>query len=404
MRRKLWVIVLCVTLCCALICACATVPDTVATVNGTRISGEQFQRTLNGFLSNYGLTEDSLYESLGTDEAVEYKNNIIDEMVLQELMMQYASSNGLDELSDEDRDSITQRADEYLSNLRETFEQEVAADESFEGDAASEEAGRRFDEYVDTYDYSKENLEEQFTRQLILDRVYDDVMKDATVTEDEIREYYDSEVAAQEEQSAGEDVQDAVARYVGAQDDLVLYVPPAVPGAVRNVKHILLQIPDDVAEQIEQLEEAGDDAAAEEQRAAAMAELLQEAQSIADRARSGEDFDALIEQYNEDPGAAYYPDGYQVYEGASFDEAFLAAALGLANIGDISDPVESSYGYHIIMYSSTPTAGPVPYEEVHDDIETDLTSEKRTERWRDAVASWQEEADIEKHQFLSPEE
>lgn len=98
----------------------------------------------------------------------------------------------------------------------------------------------------------------------------------------------------------------------------------------------------------------------------------------------------------------YNPDGYKVYEGAPFDAAFLTDALSLAEIGDISrKPVESAMGYHIIKFVSIPKAGPVPFSDIHDDIVTRLKEERSKQYWQDAVESWQESAQIEKHQFRS---
>ncbi|MBQ1281432.1 MAG: peptidylprolyl isomerase [Oscillospiraceae bacterium] len=75
-------------------------------------------------------------------------------------------------------------------------------------------------------------------------------------------------------------------------------------------------------------------------------ELKALAEDIAARAQAGEDFEALIEEYNEDPGMAANPDGYVFTEGtmvASFYEGTLALEDNA-----VSDPVESTYGWHII--------------------------------------------------------
>ncbi len=77
-------------------------------------------------------------------------------------------------------------------------------------------------------------------------------------------------------------------------------------------------------------------------------EKRQEAQSLLDRAKAGEDFEALANEYTDDSGVDYYinsegngPDGMKFYD------AFAEAANKLAP-GEISDLVEMTYGFHII--------------------------------------------------------
>lgn len=99
-----------------------------------------------------------------------------------------------------------------------------------------------------------------------------------------------------------------------------------------SVKHILIKntTPATPAE--------GDEAPAPAEDTKAKAE------EILARAQSGEDFDALVEEFNEDPGAT--EEGYTFGPG-EMDPAFEAASFAL-KIGEISDLVESAHGYHII--------------------------------------------------------
>ena len=76
-------------------------------------------------------------------------------------------------------------------------------------------------------------------------------------------------------------------------------------------------------------------------------ELGQKAQLIYERAANGEDFESLIDQYNEDPGMATNPDGYIFStEDTSYNKAFHNAAFEM-EAGEIR-LVQSNLGYHIM--------------------------------------------------------
>ena len=86
-------------------------------------------------------------------------------------------------------------------------------------------------------------------------------------------------------------------------------------------------------------------------------EALALAEEIASRARDGEEFKTLSDEYNDDAsakdlgGVLISPAG----EGQYVPE-FESAALAMEEKGEISDPVESSFGYHVIE-SGTITGG-----------------------------------------------
>lgn len=75
------------------------------------------------------------------------------------------------------------------------------------------------------------------------------------------------------------------------------------------------------------------------------AEAKSKADDIYKRALAGENFDALISQYNEDPGMASSPDGYVFGAGEMVEEFEKCVdSLDFNKIGF----TETSYGYHII--------------------------------------------------------
>lgn len=101
-----------------------------------------------------------------------------------------------------------------------------------------------------------------------------------------------------------------------------------------RAKHILVCFPE---------EGEGEDGAITD---AQKEETLKKANDVLALVESGEDFDALIAEYGEDPGAQTYPGGYYFTTGmmvAPFEEAAFALEEG-----QTSGLVETNYGYHII--------------------------------------------------------
>ena len=76
------------------------------------------------------------------------------------------------------------------------------------------------------------------------------------------------------------------------------------------------------------------------------AAVLARAQALLDRINGGEDFDTLMNENTEDPGIDTYPDGY-TFGPDTMVEEFDTAARAL-EVGEVSELVKSSYGYHII--------------------------------------------------------
>lgn len=117
-------------------------------------------------------------------------------------------------------------------------------------------------------------------------------------------------------------------------------------------------------------------------------ELKAKADEVAARAKAGEDFDALIAAYNEDPGMQNSPDGYVFTEGEMVDE-FYQGTKALA-VNGISDPIQSSFGWHIIQRLPLRDED---FESKRGAIEQELFSAQ--------ADTWQETAKVEEKDGLS---
>ena len=88
-----------------------------------------------------------------------------------------------------------------------------------------------------------------------------------------------------------------------------------------------------------------DEATREPLPEADIAERKVKADGILARAKAGEDFDALVKEYSEDPGSQANPDGYVFTSGEMVQEfEDCVRNLGYGEIGFAETP----YGYHII--------------------------------------------------------
>ncbi len=93
---------------------------------------------------------------------------------------------------------------------------------------------------------------------------------------------------------------------------------------------------------------------------AKLKELEKKAKDVYKEAKDGADFGELVEKYGEDPGMKQNPEGYIFTTGEMVKE-FEEAAFALKD-GEISEPVKSSYGWHIIKKIKEHTTQPLTSE------------------------------------------
>jgi peptidyl-prolyl cis-trans isomerase SurA len=77
-------------------------------------------------------------------------------------------------------------------------------------------------------------------------------------------------------------------------------------------------------------------------------ESLAKARIIFKRLRQGEDFEKMARAYSNDPGSARVGGNLGIAKPGQMIDAFEKAALSLKE-GEISKPVKSEFGYHIIQ-------------------------------------------------------
>lgn len=111
------------------------------------------------------------------------------------------------------------------------------------------------------------------------------------------------------------------------------------------------------------------------------------------RARNGEDFAALAKEYSEDPGSKENGGLYEDFERGKMVKPFEDAAFSVP-IGEISDIVETSYGYHILLVVDRKKEMR-PLDEVRVELEDQLKQATKAEIFETYFSELKEKAGFE---------
>ncbi len=111
------------------------------------------------------------------------------------------------------------------------------------------------------------------------------------------------------------------------------------------------------------------------------------------RARAGEDFAELAKTYTDDPGSKNTGGLYSDFGRGKMVPPFEEAAFSVP-IGEISDIVETDYGYHILKIVERKKESR-PLEEIRPELEAQFKSEKRGKAVRDHMEELKAAAEYE---------
>jgi hypothetical protein len=400
---------------------------------------EQIQNELD-YNAYYASILGQSYDTTDPQAIAEAQESAISSLKKDLTLAAKAKELGLDQLTDEEEEAAKTSAQESYDSAIDYIKSNYLKDSELEGDALTEAAKAELDKMDVTVDAYLESER----KSTIDNKVREYIIKDVTVSDDEIKTEYDSRVEKDKETYTD----NAGSWATAANNGTTLYYTPA---GVRRVKQILIKFKDedqtaidDAQKQVTEANTAVSTASAkvtaaqstleiegidEETETQAKADLeaankeLEEANKSLETASQvvtdatnkafenitadadevlasvkaeGADWQAIMDEKNQDPGMKNNEKGYAVAAGmTNFDSAFVDAAMALAKPGDISDKVKgSSYGYYIIRYDSDEAEGPVNLDDVKETISSALLSSKQTEMYNTTVDQWVEAAGI----------
>ena len=316
------------------------------------------------------------------------------------IVRHYAAQNGY-ELTEEKKTELAAQVKTALDNTREYLESYLSAS-GFTGD----ELNAAVEEQMAQAGYTEETLMDSAELNDVLNFLYERATADVTVTEDEVKAAFDEKVAKQKESYASVDA--FVNDYVNESE--ILYTPENV----RLMECIFVASVEGEATEDEATadeatadeatadEATADEATVSEATAGEAADIASltgyaKAKAIAAAIAGGADFEETMKAYTEDGSTEEQMlRGYPVAENSTtYGEAFMAGAMALEHVGDVSDVIVTDYGYFILRYAKDLESGEADFE-ARKEIETEETlTNKKNDAYSAFIDTILDEADIQ---------
>jgi parvulin-like peptidyl-prolyl isomerase len=320
--------------------------DVVVQVGETDITQVQLDERTAVFEQQYtGQTPNKEDDPEGYKE---FQLRVLDFMVMYEMALQKAPSLGLEPPDVTVTDAEVQtEIDGILTNY-------------YDGDQA------KFDEALAAQNMTIEQLKAAYTASMryekesaFLQSVYDEVTKDVTTVPDE-------ELAAYYEEHKAEYFIDET----------------------RTVRHVLISPTPDESADTSTTSTTGPTSASTESTTTTTPEPTQadwdEALATAEEVRAdledGGDWTKVAADYSDDPGTKESGGDLGIVSRGEMVTEFEDAVFTLS-LNEISQPVKTIYGYHVIQVTGITEAKQQTLDEVKEGITTTLLNEKKTEVW-----------------------
>ena len=125
----------------------------------------------------------------------------------------------------------------------------------------------------------------------------------------------------------------------------------------------------------------------------AKAKAKAKAEKLLKQVKAGGDFAALARENSDDPGSKAMGGDLGFFEKGTMVKEFGDAAFAM-KVGQISNVVETQFGYHIIKVTDRKEAGITPFDKAKADIVKALENKKKSEIFRQLIEKIKTEAKI----------
>lgn len=346
----------------------------VITVGGQEVTLNTYMGYYQYYAQQFGVEED-------TGDFAQYVKEVVVEMIIEEnLLVEYARSNNIT-LGKDDLAEAETLYGQYIDNYNSQGAEALAAEGISEEDPDYEmRLAAAADDAMWQEGYTRTSLEEAINNAFLTQKAQEDMIKNAAVTQEDIKAYYDEKLLEQEEEFA---------LNPSAFEEAVTAADTCYQARARKVRHILLALTTEQQNEISALRNGSDTveadaAAADAKRAEYLGLIADDAEAARGRVMSGdEEFGEVMRELSADVNSF---DGLYVAENSTtYVESFTKAVWALKNLREVSPLVASDFGYHIIILDKEIERGPIPFEDVQEALEADCLEVKKSELYAAAV-------------------
>ncbi|WP_172667714.1 SurA N-terminal domain-containing protein [Flexilinea flocculi] len=349
-----------------------------ALVDGKPIFWSQVEAQMTTLNMMYQNLSGSLSDEEIAEKKLKAKSEILDKLI-EQLVVQ----NKLASLGFIVTDEIKTQAEESYQSTVKVIEDYVK--KSYP-DISKEDLEETAQWILSNQGLSKESIVESAIQNALFD-AYKKQIEDETDRMDEsaVKAYYNSLYSEQKESFSND---------INLYEQALLSGKPVIfrPVETRVIKQLSIPFDDDVIDLINQLNAYGSKDEAEKMRMDQYDRISAKLNQTMDRLKSGESFDALIEEFSEGSDAV----NYVSEQSTRFSEEFKNAAMSIETLGQFSEPIKTAYGYLILCWDATlEAADPVAFEDVRADLESLLSEFNCNRAIADQKMQWLKEANIE---------
>ncbi len=264
--------------------------DTIMTINGRKIPTSRYEAYFHQMLKNYDQGNkdlwkkgDSNYDMKQVKDLINFSKEKVVEIVRQTEAIHIIAEENNIKLGEEDNKKVDEMITEQI--------EKIGGEEAFE----------------------------QFLKDNFFDKDMFRYVAETSYLGDKIYETFYGEKGTQ----------------LKSKDEIVKYIS----NDHALVKHILIQFPEEVTNATTDSSNVDVDKLKKQTK--------EKAEKVLKKVKAGENFEKLINEYNQDPGMKTNADGYFFSKDENYAQAFKDSAFEL-KVGETSELVETSFGYHIL--------------------------------------------------------